>query len=666
MLRSSLIVAGLFVVSAVTSWQALQAFRSAGVRPYFYQSNFEPAVMMACGRGFGVAQSPPAALVEFLAEHRDRFDCAEIASATAAPLTAAAHANWYYLYGATAAVWKITGVSWTAVDFLSALLAGVATAMLFGLFRLLCGAGTSAALALLLTLSPANLGQLLSVRDYSKAPFVLASILILGLLVSRPLSRKATWLLAAGYGAVVGIGYGFRSDLAVMLPFGALIVATLLPGPWRPNLGRNAAAVAVLILTFLTVASPILRGLDKGGCQFHVALLGLTTPRTEELALSPPIYRFGDNLTDTFAILKVGDYAARVMRDPVPDYCDALYDAASGELYLRLAAAFPADLVARAYRSVWTVLRQGLAIPALTEPAPFPPAMAATYRFVSAVTSSVAAAGPVLMVAALGLAFARSFRLGAGLALAVLFLTAYPAIQFEGRHWFHLRFIPWWSGAFVITELLRRRAGSEPWSRVGIGAAAAVILLLALTVSLTGIRAVQTRSVTQLLASYESAAAEILPIAPQAAGLVDVAWTPVAYGDPHDRRGSDLLVATLNTSACAGTGPLVVKVRYQAASPAVDLSTEAVVARPAAGALPTRVFMPVFWSATATQTSQRFAGLQTVGAPAACIDSVARVTNGSDWPLWLHVIMPADWRDYPLYQTFRLSPRFTPASGGSR
>ncbi len=662
MLRSRLIVAVLIVVSAGAALLAMWDFRSGGARPYFYQSNFEPAVMMACGRGFGLAQPPPATLIEFLSERRDHFDCAEVASSAVVPLTGAAHASWYYLYGATAAVWKVTGVSWGAVDILGALLAGIATAMLFGLFRLVSGEGVAAALALIVSLSPAHLAQLLSVRDFSKAPFVLAALLILATLVLRPMARSATWVLAALYGAVVGLGYGFRGDLAIMVPFGALMVGAFLPGSWRVHAVRNAAAVVALVAAFVAIAFPVIRGLDKGGCQFHVALLGLTTPLTDELALTPPLYRFGDNLTDTFAILKVGDYAARVRHEPVPNYCDAAYDSASGELYMGLARAFPADMVVRAYRSVWTVLRQGLVIPGATAAAPFASAaIKSGYGLLSVVTSVLAPAGPVLMLAAIAMAFATSLRLGLALSVSVLFLAGYPAIQFEGRHWFHLRFIPWWAGALVMTQLLRRWASGWRWTDIRAGVVATTALVLMLAAALVAIRAMQGRTVERLLASYESAATEPLQVTPASGGAVDVAWTPVAYGHPFDQRGSDLLMATLSSSACQGDGPLAVKVRYTAVSRAVDLSTEIEVPRPVPGATPTRLFLPVFWSATSAQTSQRFTGLDPVGAQAGCIESVARVTNGGDWPFWLQVVLPPDWRSYPLYQSLRLPRRFAPA-----
>lgn len=165
----------------------MRGFRSAGAQPLFYQSNFEPAVMMACGRGFVTSPVVPQALTDFLNVTRDDFDCGLLPAAmNEQPLTTPANANWYYLYAAAAATWKVTGVSWTALDVLVCLMSAAVAALLYGLFRLVAGRLVSATVALLLTLSPANLSHLLSLRDYSKAPFVLAAVLILAALVLRP------------------------------------------------------------------------------------------------------------------------------------------------------------------------------------------------------------------------------------------------------------------------------------------------------------------------------------------------------------------------------------------------------------------------------------------------------------------------------------------------
>src|SRR5207247_9728386 len=62
------IVLALFVVSFIVSRAAMRGYRTAGIQPSFYQGNFEPAVMMTCGRGFisTTPQAVPKELVDFL------------------------------------------------------------------------------------------------------------------------------------------------------------------------------------------------------------------------------------------------------------------------------------------------------------------------------------------------------------------------------------------------------------------------------------------------------------------------------------------------------------------------------------------------------------------------------------------------------------------------
>src|SRR5262249_36111884 len=213
---------------------------------------------------------------------------------------------------ATALVWRITGVSWTALDGLVALLAGLTSAALFALFRLVSGRVLSFAGAALLTMSPANLSSLLSLRDYSKAPFVLTALWIIALLLMRERSNRATYGLATALGAMIGLGYGFRNDLLVMSVFAPAVIVLLLPGrlDWR----RNLTAAAITIVVFLIVGAPPLYGMrSAGGCQYHYALLGRTAPLVNEAAVDPAFYSFGDHTTDTFVDLKVGDFANRVM-----------------------------------------------------------------------------------------------------------------------------------------------------------------------------------------------------------------------------------------------------------------------------------------------------------------------------------------------------------------
>jgi hypothetical protein len=640
---------------------ALQRFRAAGVRPDFYQSNFEPAVLLACGRGFGITVPPTPAIETFLAVQRDRFDCAEIpASASIRPLTSAAHANWYYMYGAAAAVWRIAGVSWTSLDFLVALMAGIAAAILYGLCRLVTNRAVSAAIAFLLSLSPANLTPLLSLRDYSKAPFVLGAILILALFVWKPMARRERLLLAAGYGIVVAIGYGFRADLIVMVPFGILMVLLFIaPSVGGRRIVAGMTAAVVLLAAFVVTAFPVLSGLKYGGCQYHFALLGLTTPLAAEMRLTSPIYRFGDHLTDSFVDLKVGDYASRIRREPVPSLCSAEYDRSSEELYFGFAKIFPADFVARAYASVLMILRTGLSMPATMQPSPVFSTSGETlavYQVLARLTSVIGPLGPLLTLAAMVIAFAHSLRLGLAVTSAILFLTGYPAVQFEARHWFHLRFIPWWSGALVATVLWKRRSEAFDWVAIRRGSFSVAAVLIALATALTIIRTVQAQSAQQLFNSYLAAELDPVDVAPIEGDFIPVRWEPTDYGTAPFHRGSDMLVLTLDAATCGSQSPTL-HVTYNADAPSHDLSNDIVVAGPKAGST-ARVFIPIFWQGIEDQTYLRFSGVRVINAPPTCVSSVAKIRDRAAIAQWLQVDASPGWAERSLYESMRLPRLF--------
>src|SRR2546427_4547732 len=111
------------------------------------------------------------------------------------------------------------------------------------MFRLATNRLNAAAGVLILTVSPIQLRFLPQLRDYAKAPFILTLILILGLLVVRPFTRRSLLTLATAYGAVMGVGLGFRNDLLInVLPFIAT-VALFLPVPIRAHLRVKLAAV---------------------------------------------------------------------------------------------------------------------------------------------------------------------------------------------------------------------------------------------------------------------------------------------------------------------------------------------------------------------------------------------------------------------------------------
>ena len=64
-----------------------------------------------------------------------------------------------------------------------------------------------------------------------------------------------------------GLGYGFRTDLMIMAPFGFAIILSVLPGEWLREWKRNLAALVAAVVAFLLMAAAPLRGLETGACQ---------------------------------------------------------------------------------------------------------------------------------------------------------------------------------------------------------------------------------------------------------------------------------------------------------------------------------------------------------------------------------------------------------------
>src|SRR6185295_8709023 len=276
-----------FVVAALWGTHFWNATRAAGQSGSFYQEYFEPAVMTACGRGFITADPPIAALHDFLAGRRTGFDCKEI-PATFTPRFATFQAPWRYLMLSVAVTWKVRGISWGAIGPLVGVLFGASVAVMYGIFRLGMGRLFALAGAFSFAVGPIHLIEVPHLRDYAKAPFALACLLILGVMVTRRPGLRTMLALSALYGAVVGAGYGFRSDLLIYLPPFFVTLAFFMPDGLKKNLGWRSVGALVCVVMFVFVSYPILSVVTRSGsCVWHFVLLGFTNTFAENLRIVP-------------------------------------------------------------------------------------------------------------------------------------------------------------------------------------------------------------------------------------------------------------------------------------------------------------------------------------------------------------------------------------------
>src|SRR5207247_11409528 len=123
--------------------------------------------------------------------------------------------------------------------------------------------------------------------------FMLLLILVIARMAIPPLDRRRCLLFAAIFGAVLGIGLGFRNDLLIHVPPFAAVVLLLLPGSWRATLRLRAACFAVALVTFVASAWPVLAAYRSGSNTGHAAVLGLATTFDRSLGLTRPAYDFG-------------------------------------------------------------------------------------------------------------------------------------------------------------------------------------------------------------------------------------------------------------------------------------------------------------------------------------------------------------------------------------
>lgn len=661
--RDAGIAIAVMVIAGLSGTMAVRAFVAHGNSPVYYQDQFAPAVLSACGLGF---RNPPIdhpgfeGLAAFLAQRQGSLDCASLPStfvgADAGPFQLAHR----YLLGLVAAVWGLLGVSWSSIAWISGAFFGVAVGLSYLFFRV--GATTAIALplSLLWASSPLHLSQLPQLRDYAKAPFFVFMLCMTCWAATSRASRATTIGAMAMTGVILGLGFGIRTDAAIYLP---LVLVTLLffrPEPTRPDVVTRVAAAAAAIACFLITASPILRVYQSANSFAHVALLGLTDQSRDWLQLQPAPYSYGYLYDDGYVATAV---AARVERAHDVERPVLLSSPESiqyaNEYYGRLLRTFPGDVLTRA----WAAVRGALALPFLASngqaPAWTPPVLARPFAWRDQLLSWAAIISPLLVaVVVVVMLGGVSARLGLLAVIMTALLAGTTSVQFHDRHIFQLEILPLWAfGAAVTAGWALVRRGTTPrapivWRRA---LATAALLALVVVVPVSAARRYQQGEASALFASYESAATE--PVTTVMASSTDplrvtvlTQWRSTA----HARRfvDSDVLVLELGGGQC-DVDAVAVTYRYRATLPYSDLTRNTVVPI-AARETPTRVFFPVYTLGDRMGSDAlSFVGLELLAAQAPCLLSVRRFARPEEFPVLIETVLDPDWRRQALHESLQ-------------
>ena len=656
LLRTEVAIALLiFGVGAMVGVRAVQMYRAVGYPEYFYQSDFGPAVMFACG---GKLEDPDTrnapALAAFLLQRSDTFDCAALnPTMPMNPMNGFQGAS-QYLELAVGLTWKLTGVSWSRLAVLPGMLFGAVAALTYGVLRL----GLSRALALLALVpsvtSTPNFMQVPHLRDYAKGPFLLAVILIMGLVVLRPAHRRGVIGWSALAGVIVGLGFGFRTDLLIALVPFAITVALLVPAAM--SLRVRMFAIGVFLLSFVAVAFPVLRAMSNSGNTGHVVMLGLGADFDGPLRIEPSVYEFGGRYVDSLAFTTINSYAIRVDGwTRAAEGGSPEYNRVANAYLARIAETFPADVVTRVAAAVRATPKYFL------DSSLYPPVQVQSeyartvYALRARALWRIAHIAFVAFAAGTLLVSAANPRAAWLIVLVMIGFAGASAIQFNERHFYYLQFVPWFAfgllaqaalgGRTTLNEVTIHHVRRAFVFAAVVGCAAGGSIILS--------RAYQQRAAAQLFSRYETAVRAPIDAlrTPAGPGRVLVASRDWLQPLPPGSRSIEtrFVAVHLRDDLC-GPGDLPLTVRYDGRRRDADLS-ETITARlrPTAS-VPTTVFVVTHdWA----DDYIRFRGIEVAADQAHCVTGLSRVEGLERSPLLLTTTLGAGWREERLYQRLR-------------
>ena len=671
-IRAELLTAGGIALFAAAVGMVFTA--SWGRTPHFYQEVFGPAVMWACGRGF-VEPAPGrcASLDAFLnpdvhAGHPpevDRFACGDLpADLETRPLQYFQQAHRYLLFAAALA-WKLFGVAWSALIPLYGILYGVAAASLYGLFRLGMGRVWASAGVLLLVVSPVQLNNLVRLRDYAKAPFLLGALFLMALLVARPLSRRARLGVCAAGGLWLGVGLGFRMDVSVALPAFAMCVLVFLSGPLRRTWPDRVLGVLLLAGGYMALGAPMLAA-QGGSAKYHYFLMGQAEIYDQRLGVGGAPYQAVHRYFDSEALAVVQAHAYNTRGKPQHyDFFTPEHDAMGREVVRRMLHMFPADQMTRALAAiVRTVDELGSG-----EDNAAPREITNTfvrrlYVLHARLLGLLTRYGRYAIAAALLLLAAHRLRLAFAAFFLVLYFAGYGAIQFASRHYFHMQFLSLWPVLFLAAAGVHGMtaahvsAARARWRQPAAMMPALCRMLVFAGVAVTaaaaplwGLRWIQDQRVGTLLRQYDALPTEPLDTVavPRGEQVLVTAPSLPQLPPPGERYFSfELLVAEFDTSG--GDTPFMVVGDGNMHENAITWGG----VLPRSGSGTTRVYFPAYaalWD-KAGRSWSRFAGIELAPEHVPRLVRVGRATKPEDLPLLLTVTRPAQPERESLHQTF--------------
>jgi hypothetical protein len=673
--------------------------------PFFYQQYFGPAVMSACGRGYvqpELSQVPK--LSNFLSVPADvpslkkaRFSCSDLPKnlKTSKPdKFAGVHR---YLMETVALFWSISGVSWSALTPLYGIFYGTTVAISYGLFRLGMGRVLASLGALLLILSKAHLENLPHVRDYSKAPFILALVLITGYVVKQSPKPSTLFGLSAACGTILGIGLGFRADLLIYVPVFVAVLFLFLST--RVLMSTRLKSTVVFFTCLFITAFPILLSRSGGGNTFHVILLGFMSQFDLDLSVKNSLYKWGDLYKDGLVWTQINSYSNRI------HYNNSFLPIATREyerfglLYFKqIVSNFPADMLTRVYAAIIKILEFPFDNQNLNLLSLFQEKVDFSDKVYLGIFSFFKDKVVLLTVSALSILSIYSWRIAIFLLLFVIYLSGYPALQFQSRHYFHLEFISLWVIGFFLQLIIQRLVlisrGFNLKSKffpnfwdISVKRPLCFILgtLIFLLSPLYALRGYQNNHIGSLFKSYVTADTEEIQINPTLINnsipgnnkIILKNSSLFARQPSNFPVRTEYLVVDFGGNKCDQQN-IPVTFRYRSGVPSYDFSTDMNISVPEKSSkTTTKMFFPVYaafpfasnngwvfppiafekWQPFLTANNEwaafHFEGIELLEQHTSCVSSLRRFKDINHYPLLLNLTLLPNWEKVARYQTIR-------------
>ena len=661
---------GLIAVAAgVAAYKLLGDVGSA----FFYQLQMPATVMLACGQPFAQPAVISQSLLDFLQLRTTSFDCRDLGSVTEFFPPGNMANSHFYLALSVAYLWRWFGVSYHSLWPLFVMLHGAYAVGCFVLGRLFFNRAISIFVGVVLAFSPVALSMLYWMRDYSKAPFIVWSIIFLVLTMRAQNLRSflTSSLIAAVF---IGIGAGFRSDVIIMIPIAVGIIT--FGAPKNIVFATRIAVIAIFFIASLALVR--FGGAGAPGGAGALFLQGASEPFRAYLGLKPAPYDLGWRYLDEIAHSAI---AADLRRDNI-----ASYDAGESKPFMGVTQAltrstsyvigwiplFAADVSTRAMKSAFLIA----GFPALQaenrrvlDPfrVPYPASTRVAQRtarvFAYFSQPWMPIVGFIGLLVFVFRIFVRSPREAACVAATLVILMMYPSLQFAMRHFFHLEVL-FWLGLLSLAVApfeFRRLLPALPRFALWLGG-----LVIFTSMVYASLLAIQDRLLKQemedLLASPRNQVPinttawpndrifVNLPVPAQYRALTD--GVPDSMNQIQIRTTppfrvlamADRVAMTLGGPVCP-PGPMKIETVYERKESAWQrLERELTIELPTQEAGDVTIILPAFYRPT-----QYLKGFTLPARQLSCLRSIERIEDSRRLPAVMSATLYPDWKRRPLY-----------------